>query len=743
VTTASTLRVRVVTAPEQLVVGQEAQVQLEVTNASTVIDGIEARLWPPEALEWHAEPALLPLFPDDSGLITLVLSPQESCPAGELELPVELVSTTDPQHRELVTISTVVVKRTQLTLDVTPQRQTTHARATVTARCANASNTAIDVDLSVVDASHQVRSHIEPPTLVGLAAGSEATATIELRLRRRLLGTETALPLTVVATAEDTHASAELTLTHRPLLSRGVRTVAILAAIVAAWAVIVLLALSHALATTPLAKVVPASFYASSTPHARGAAPAGAIPKSGLAIGVGGTLSGTVDAASTGSGVGRIIVQAFAVNGSSRSLIASAATSSTGSWSIPGLAPGRYLVAASAPGYRTTWYSNAASAKDAKAISVAALATLSNLNLTIQGLPGTVIGTVDTGESPSPPVTVTVLPESRSSTSHAGALATTTTSSNGSYTLSNLPTPGVYNLSFSANGFAVGQSTVTLVGGQHLSANTVVLTASPGTISGLVEAGGQPLGGVTVTAKGSGTTVTTTTPTTGPIGTYTLTGLPTPGTYAITFSAPGYGSTSIAEQLGPGQSQVGVDVTLVGGAGDIAGTVTSPSGAPIGNATVTASIGSGTVSATAATTGPQAGSYLLTGLPTPGTYAITFSAPGYQSVTQQVSVGTNAHLTGVNATLSPATGTVSGTVTNASGSGVAGATVTITNGSTTITTVSTSSPAGSFVVPSVPPGTYAVTATLNGSAPYTATVTVTPGATSSVTLVLATSSGAG
>jgi hypothetical protein len=220
-----------------------------------------------------------------------------------------------------------------------------------------------------------------------------------------------------------------------------------------------------------------------------------------------------------------------------------------------------------------------------------------------------------------------------------------------------------------------------------------------------------------------------------------LTNLPTPGTYAITFSAPGYGSTSVAEQLGPGQSLTNINVSLTGGAGDISGKVATAAGTPIGGATVTANIGSTSATATTSTTGSQAGSYLLSNLPTPGTYAITFSAPGYQEETIDVALGTNATASNINATLAPSTGIVVGTVNNSSGQGLAGATVTLTDGSTTITTVSTSSPAGGFELPGVVPGTYEITATLNGYASDTVQVPVVAGKTVTASTIVLTSSG--
>ncbi len=737
-TTGSKLRYRVVSPLGQLTPGETTTMAVELTNAGSVIDALEVRVEGPDALRWSVDPAICALFPDDSGLVSITMSPEAELEAGSLDLTLVIASTADANPLERIPLTTVVKALPAVELSSNPVRTTKHAKANFTVSCVNSGNVAVELDLSASDPSHSLRLQWEPPTFT-LAAHASATATVTARARNKLLGNELAYPIDIMATSPDVQAKTQVIFTQRPLVPRGARTLMILGAIVAAWAIIVVLALTHALGTSPLSKVVPASFYASTSHSGHGVTtPSGAVPKSGIAIGVGGTISGSVVAASDGHGVGRLTVQAFSVNGSHVSLVASAATSSSGQWSIPGLAPGKYALDVSALGFATTWYPNAQSFAKSKLINVQSLQAMSGITITARGLPGTITGTVNTGESPAPTVTVTVLPEYGA---HGNTpLATTTTNAGGAYTITNLPTPGTYDLSFSSPGFTVGQAVDTLVGGAHDVANTVVLTSTPGSITGTVTAGGTPLGGVKVTATGSNTKLITTTPTSGPIGTYLLSNLPTPGTYAITFSAPGYGSTSLAEQLGPGQSLGGINVALTGGAGDVAGTVFNTGGSPIGNATVTASVGSSTISATTVTTGTSAGTYLLSNLPTPGTYAITFSAPGYQSETLDITLGTNAATSGFNAKLAPATGTVIGTVEGANSQGLAGATITLTDGSVSVTTVSASSPAGSFELPQVPPGTYSITASLNGYQPNTVQVTVTAGKTTTTPAIVLTSS---
>src|SRR5207244_11716951 len=72
--------------------GGTAAVVLEVVNTGAVIDGITARvIGLPDQLV-TAQPALLPLFPDASGQLTLSLAVPQTHPAGRHALTVEVVS---------------------------------------------------------------------------------------------------------------------------------------------------------------------------------------------------------------------------------------------------------------------------------------------------------------------------------------------------------------------------------------------------------------------------------------------------------------------------------------------------------------------------------------------------------------------------------------------------------------------------------------------------------------------------
>ncbi len=736
------MRVQLEPPADALVPGEPVQLAVDVTNSLSVIDGVRVVLENPTGLEWSAEPDLLPLFPDGSGTVTVTVTAPPGLAAGEYRLPLQVRSTAEPAASTLRFLPVQVQPAPSLALSVEPSDRSARHRTSYGVVCRNTGNVPLEVDLAATDPLHALTCVAEPATL-RVPPGRDARATLTMTCHRRLLGNEVAHRAQLVASAPEAQAETGVTFRQRPLVPRGARTVFLLALIVAVWATVMVVALSRALNSNPPQKVAPASFYASSQAANANAAystatnggapvPAGAVPKSGLDVAAGGTLAGLVDAKTTGAGVGRITVQAFALEPGGRAVLqASTATAADGTWAIPGLLPGPYRIEISAQGFTTEWYPSSPTESGGKTIKVHGLEKTRGLRAVVQGLPGSITGAVVTGESPPPTVTVTVTPVTGPSTA---PVATVTTTSKGTYTIPHVPTPNTYDLSFTAAGFIAGSDTEVLTGGQQDIANTVTLTAQPGSISGIVTGGSGALGGVTVTATANGAIFKTATPTSGAVGTFTLTNLPSPATYLVTFSAPGFGTDTVAQQLGPGQVLTGLEITLSGGAGDISGTVDAQGGGPLGGVTVTVT-GAAKPLATQTLTAGTVGSFELGGLATPGQYTLTFSLAGYTSVTVPVDLGSGASASGIDATLPPAFGAIDGTV-EAGGVGVAGAAITVTDGGAPLTTSSTTAPAGSFSLAGVAPGVYSVSATLAGYQTDTVQVQVVAGETATPTLTL-------
>ena len=124
----------------------------------------------------------------------------------------------------------------------------------------------------------------------------------------------------------------------------------------------------------------------------------------------------------------------------------------------------------------------------------------------------------------------------------------------------------------------------------------------------------------------------------------------------------------------------------------------------------------------ATTTTDVNGNYSLAA--NPGTYTVTASAAGYSSASQTVTVnGGQNQLVNFKLVSLTATGSIKGIVTdNVTATAIAGATVSLSNGLTTITDVS-----GNYSFPAVLYGTYAITASAIGYVGQSQPVTVKPG----------------
>jgi hypothetical protein len=228
-----------------------------------------------------------------------------------------------------------------------------------------------------------------------------------------------------------------------------------------------------------------------------------------------------------------------------------------------------------------------------------------------------------------------------------------------------------------------------------------------------------PVGGATVTLRSGSLQRTVLTPTvSGSAGLYQFEGLDTPGSYVLTLSAPGYTSVTRALELGPGESSPRdpaagpVPVLLDKGQGIVTGTVTTLDDAgrliPLGGVVVTVTNATFTANTSTLTGGVGDGTYTLTGLPTPGSYTVSFAAPGFQTEfvnVQYLAPGSQTQ----SPTLSSSDAQVKGTVL-VNGVATGGVRVALSDGIQEFATTSSDSPAGLYSLVGVPPGTYTLQA---------------------------------
>jgi hypothetical protein len=543
---------------------------------------------------------------------------------------------------------------------------------------------------------------------------------------------------------------------------------------------VVLLGLTQVFSGDPLTKTAPASYFpvsaatggsgsdaagSGSGSGKGGAAPAGATPKTGLVSpGVGGTISGTVTARSNSAPVGRILVQAYRMGRTGPVLVSSAATQSDGSYTLAGLFPTTYWLKFSATGFTTTWVpakpgaggtTNAVAttggtgdstghgdtvslAAGAAGIQVTAQGKVDGTNAVVRGAAAQISGDVDRGDALAT-VSTTVTARMLDGGKATGKPITDTTDANGGYTLSGLKAPGTYELSFTTPGYQVTTQTETVTGGEQRLEPTVLLSAHTGHLSGTVTTGTPKtgLGGVTVSTTVDGQEVSVITPTVGSVGTYTFDNLPTPGTYVVTFTAPGHGTATRIVDLGAGENGV-ANVTLTAGTGSVSGILLGPDGKGVGGATVTVggtSTDGGATSteapSTTTLTSGSVGAFTLSGLVAPGSYTLTFTSDGYRPETVPITLSADKAPAAVTAQLKTQLVRLWGTVTGPSGKTYAGATVIVTDGAHTWQTASSSPdaalPDGGYLFPALDPGTYSVTVSASGYGQQTAQVTLASG----------------
>lgn len=321
------------------------------------------------------------------------------------------------------------------------------------------------------------------------------------------------------------------------------------------------------------------------------------------------------------------------------------------------------------------------------------------------------------------------------STTTAATSRSTSTGDDGAWGFAGLSPNLTYLVTLSKPGYQTVRHVVS--GSEAAAGLDVELLAGDGRLSGRVTGpDGAGAGGVGVIITDGTTTVTTSTATTGAVGSWSVDGLSTPSTYLVTAQGDGLGAQSRLVALSAGGAST-ADMTLSRGVASLAGVVSGPDSlgftSGVGGARVTASDGTTTRTASTVTSG-LVGSFTLVDLPIPGSYEITVEADGFATQTLQLALDDATSATQMEVALRSASGAVQGRITDTAGQALSSAGVTLHNAGNTYKSMVTSD--GTFRLTGIEPGEYVVSATQFGHLTGYATVRASAGYATTVDLVL-------
>ncbi|QAS52292.1 carboxypeptidase regulatory-like domain-containing protein [Halobacillus litoralis] len=400
--------------------------------------------------------------------------------------------------------------------------------------------------------------------------------------------------------------------------------------------------------------------------------------------------------------------------------IASVLADVNGVYEFKNIAPGSYILTASALNYTTVAAGAAVNANDTAIVDFTLIADPASFS----GL------VVDEGGDPIPNATITVLDANEVPISLSG------TDDSGFYSVSNLPA-GALTIVVSAPSYSQVVSGVILTPGASITNVNFALVANPGAISGQVTNvdTGNPLANAIVIVRQAGAAdQIVATVTTSSFGNYSVTGL-APGSYTVTASLTGFG-TQTAGAVVVSDTTTNANIDLSELRGSIEGQLVDSNGNPITGANLQLRLlNDFNVVISTILANPDGGFLFLDVLP--GTYIITATAPGYQTG----SVGVLVEAGQVTQTVIPLNASpavLTGEVISAqSGMGISGSAVTVTSPVTgVIVGTAFTDSEGNFRIDNLPAGTYNVSASATSFGSASTAVFLVAGGTSTTTLSL-------
>jgi hypothetical protein len=343
-----------------------------------------------------------------------------------------------------------------------------------------------------------------------------------------------------------------------------------------------------------------------------------------------GTVAGRVVAEDAAGAVVSVQVPAGGIDGSDATaepaVVASVVIDAAGMFELGDLpTPSAYELVVFKSGY----------AIETRTVDLGPGQRLGSLEVLLRRGEGRISGVVvDVNANPLPGVTVVA-------TDGLGVTSTRTLSgeeTTGTFEIRDLTTPATFTLSVQAPGFEPQSVTVVLDRGQKVDDLRIVVSASTGSIGGMVtDRNGDPLGGVLITVVGADLSLTTRSLSLSTVGAWSIRGLPVPGNYTVTFRREGLSTQALAVDLpiGVGANRSDVDVRLTPSVGTVRGIVEANGFGPVGGVMVV--LDSTNLERRTISANDPAGEYQFDLLP-PGSYTMTFSRRGLESQTMLIEV---------------------------------------------------------------------------------------------------------
>lgn len=778
------MRVEVTPTRLEGLAGTTHTVTVTITNTGDLIGGYAVRVLGADP-EWVSlDNEAMSIFPESSTVVVATIRVPDGLVSGTRRIGIQVRELTPPESITVEEIDLEIAAAPRMTLLLDPVTVSGGSTQAASLAVENTGNTTLSGRFTAVDPEDGVAFTFRPER-VKLAPGERMSADLHLKARRPWFGNpairtyeigfEQSDPFTALTAPDAADAAvaagspapgepgavapfiveptAQGVFLQRPRLARIAVSLLTLLVAVTVFAVII---------TVVLSKVV------SQSTADRELALAVAQARNSSASAGSGSIGGKVTLLTSGAGVSDVAVQLYAASDTATA-IATSTTGADGSYTLANLAPGSYKLAFFGAGFAELWYP--ASLTDANAMSLTLQPGQQQASVDVQlgGLPATISGQVlaDDVSGASVQVALPLSPGTvnpigvagiNDPTGGAAIVRTVPVGADGSFEITQIPSPSIYDLIVSKAGYATQVQRLDLSGGETRTGIEIRLQKGNGLISGRIVGQSGPLGGATITATSGTTVVRTISVTEGDIGSFTLRNLASPATYTLVVTNPGFASSTSTLSLTNGQQLSGVSIVLGTSAGTLAGIVTSsPGGAPASGVTVSVSNGALTIQTVTQSTGTPGG-WSIGGLAIPSTYTVTFSRSDLDSQTVSVSLdgfgnvtadtlSSAASNTQVNASLSSATATLSGVVFQSTdgalqscASAVADpsapqgeATVTLTSGSTTYTTTTATYPltgplaSGRYLLAGVRPGTYTISIAKPGRAPTTTTKTLAAG----------------